>query len=148
MKFSDLFYQRAGARWRLAKALAMVETGDGTEDVDPFATGDSEDARGAWQLHGAFAQQFAPRPSGVPTEVWMLLRGTPDVSVVLVGRFLSAGIIGGMDGHPLVEVGKLADLDAALVFHYGHLPAVADGKRIDPDGYAAKVAAALESAIS
>lgn len=112
---SDKFFQLVGPRWKLVKAICIHES-----NGDPLAVGDNGDAQGMFQLHAAFAQDYAVPAGNV---VMIMLRGEPFASINIMRNFMFA--------HQ-----SAADWDAIGVFHNGQ-----HGWDInsDKDGYVAKV---------
>jgi hypothetical protein len=117
---SDAFFKLTGLRWKLAKAICIHES-----HGDELAVGDNGDAQGLFQLHAAFATDYA---TPALSTTMIALRGVPFVSIQIMRVFFNlCGI-------------SMTDADVLGNFHDGHGGWTARG---DKDGYVAAVLAIL-----
>jgi transglycosylase-like protein with SLT domain len=101
-EFTDAFFQLAGARWKLAKAIAIHES-----NLNPHATGDDGDAQGLFQMHRAFAEDLCRLGTPGLSPLYIELRGVPFVSIRIMAAFFA-------------KVGtKAAEIDIIGIFHWG-----------------------------
>lgn len=128
--FTDEFFKLVGPRWKVAKAIAIRESGNviglNLYELDPNAVGDLGDAQGIFQMHQAFAIDNVV-PAGNP--ILVTLRGVPYVSIRIMCNFIRAN-------------NEQTDEDLIGSFHDGH---AGWAERGDRDGYVKAVLAILSA---